>query len=397
MRLTFCYRHIAPYHQTQLNALVQSGHDVTVLSYDDFSRAAFAPELTTPTMFHVVRIDEPEGAWDSLQRLLKASAPEVVLFPGWGHAYGLAALSWSVQNNVPCVVISDSQEIDYPRQWWLELIKRRIVRLFAAGFVAGQRSQEYLVRLGMFPAQIVAGCDVVDNEHFSSGAICARENATVLRPKLGLPEHFFLAVNRLVPEKNVSTILSAFAKTVDKVISDEWELVILGDGPLRDDLTEQARAFGIESRVRFVAPQNYQTMPHFYGLASALILASTTDQWGLVVNEAMASSLPVIVSERCGCVPDLVQDGVNGFTFAPGDSARLAEIMCGIAAGRHDVDFLGRRGREIIDNWSMDRYVENLTSVVNLAKRTPLKRNTVLDNLFISRSISQLIAHRFSS
>jgi 1,2-diacylglycerol 3-alpha-glucosyltransferase len=55
------------------------------------------------------------------------------------------------------------------------------------------------------------------------------------------------------------------------------------------------------------------------GLASAFIQASTTEQWGLVVNEAMASGLPVLVSERCGCAPDLVKNGVNGYTFDPYD------------------------------------------------------------------------------
>ena len=78
--------------------------------------------------------------------------------------------------------------------------------------------------------------------------------------------------------------------------------------------------------------KQYDELPAYYGLASAFVHASTTEQWGLVVNEAMASGLPVLVSDRCGCAPDLVEDGVNGFTFDPYDVEALAGLMQRVAA-----------------------------------------------------------------
>lgn len=389
MKLTFCYRHIAPYHHAQLTAVSKSGHDVTVLSYDNFSGTAFTQQALSRS-FRVIPIREAEGVWNMLHQALEESTPDVILFPGWGHAYCLAALSWGGRNKIPCVVISDSQECDYHRHWLQEQLKRRIIRLFSAGFVAGKQSWEYLANLGMPPTQIVTGCDIVDNEHFSRGAREAREADRSLRKQLGLPDRFFLAVNRLIPEKNIHTILMAYAVYCAKDASANWKLVIVGDGPLRAVLMEHARTYKIESSVYFVSSQTYDAMPRYYALASAQILASTTDQWGLVVNEAMACGIPVVVSNRCGCSADLVIDGKNGFTFPPDDTNRLAEIMIDLAQDRYDRAAMGRQSRASIDDWSLKRYVGSLQAVVTIARETSPKTLSWVDEQILSLSISRL-------
>src|SRR5690606_39375525 len=110
----------------------------------------------------------------------------------------------------------------------------------------------------------------------------------------------------------------------------------------------------------------------FYGLAGAFVHASTTEQWGLVVNEAMAAGLPVLVSERCGCVPDLVRDGENGFTFDPFDVEELAGLMQRIAAmtdGQRRA--LGEAGRRIIAAWEPERFADELMRAVEVARARP--------------------------
>lgn len=396
MKLTFCYRHIAPYHHAQLSAVSQSGHDVTVLSYDNFSGAAFAQTAAPSRSFRIIPVQEPEGAWNRLHKALGESAPDVILFPGWGHAYCLAALSWGTLHKVPCVVISDSQEHDYPRHWWQEQLKQRIIRLFSAGFVAGRLSCEYLNKLGMPPDQIVTGCDIVDNEHFSRGAQAARVSDSSLRKQLELPDRFFLAVNRLIPEKNVDSILMAYAAYRAKGAAGDWKLVIVGDGPLRDELLELVRTYHIESSVCFVSPQTYDAMPRYYALASALILASVQETWGFVVNEAMACGIPVIVSERCGCSPDLVHDGKNGFTFPPNDTNRLAEIMIDLASGDGDLVAMGMQGRKIIDNWTLMRFVESLNTVITMAKSSKPRRMALFDKIMLLISTGLLNSRKNS-
>ena len=390
MKLTFCYRHIAPYHRAQLTAVSQAGYEVTVLSYDNFSGAAFAQQVALSRSFRIINIHGPEGAWYVLHQALEESAPDVILFPGWGHAYGLAALAWGVRRKVPCVAISDSQQHDYRRFWWQEQAKRRIIRLFSAGFVAGKRSYEYLTNLSVPPNQIVTGCDIVDNEHFSRGAREAREADSFLRKQLGLPGRFFLAVNRLILEKNVHAILAAYAAYRTKGAPGNWNLVIVGDGPLRDELLEYAHTLKIEAFVCFASSQTYDAMPRYYALASALILASVQEPWGLVVNEAMACGIPVIVSERCGCSPDLVHDGKNGFIFPPDDINRLAELMAGLAKDRYDITAMGRQSREIIDSWSLKRYVESLKAVLPIARTASPRTLSWVDDQILSLSIAWL-------
>jgi glycosyltransferase involved in cell wall biosynthesis len=120
-------------------------------------------------------------------------------------------------------------------------------------------------------------------------------------------------------------------------------------------------------------------LPAFYGLAGAFVHASTTEQWGLVVNEAMACSLPVLVSNRCGCVPDLVRERRNGFTFDPCDIEALAEQMLKISARGFPLIEFGSASREIISRWSPKTFAVNLSQAVETALGVPPPRATVFD------------------
>jgi glycosyltransferase involved in cell wall biosynthesis len=103
-------------------------------------------------------------------------------------------------------------------------------------------------------------------------------------------------------------------------------LVFVGDGPVRADLAQRARRIG-SGIVKLYGWVHRERIAEFYALAEALILPTHSDTWGLVVNEAMACSLPIIASDAAGCVPDLVHEGKNGFTFRPRDIEGLAQAM----------------------------------------------------------------------
>ena len=125
--------------------------------------------------------------------------------------------------------------------------------------------------------------------------------------------------------------------------------MLLGDGPLKSDLCRLISDLGLQHSVLLPGFKQYPELPAYYGLASAFVHASTTEQWGLVVNEAMASGLPVLVSNRCGCAADLVQEGVNGFTFDPFNVEQLAQLMFQISAFQpFRLSAFGSASREII-------------------------------------------------
>jgi len=119
----------------------------------------------------------------------------------------------------------------------------------------------------------------------------------------------------------------------------------------------------------------YPDLPEFYRVASACILASVSETWGLVVNEAMASGLPVLVSHRCGCVPDLVQEGVNGFTFDPLDMEELTRLMLKVSAPGFPLPAFGAASREIISRWSARLFAENIWRAAETAIAAPPARN----------------------
>jgi glycosyltransferase involved in cell wall biosynthesis len=109
--------------------------------------------------------------------------------------------------------------------------------------------------------------------------------------------------------------------------------------------------------VTFAGHKSYDEIPSYYSSAKALILPSRSETWGLVVNEAMAAGLPVIVSQRCGCADDLVTEGDNGWVFDPDAPTALTNILLKLdRLSDEQVRRMGDRSRAIIENWSLNRF-----------------------------------------
>ena len=107
-------------------------------------------------------------------------------------------------------------------------------------------------------------------------------------------------------------------------------LVIAGEGAARADLSRVAK--DIEpGQVQFPGFVQREELSSYYALADAFVFPSHTDPWGLVVNEAMACGLPVISSDAAGCTADLVKDGCNGWSSAPGMSTSWPHAMEALA------------------------------------------------------------------
>ena len=149
--------------------------------------------------------------------------------------------------------------------------------------------------------------------------------------------------------------------------------------------------FGLADNVRMPGFQQYENLPIYYGLADAFIIPSETEQWGLVVNEAMASGLPVLVSNRCGCVPDLVEEGRNGFTFDPFDETDLADLMLRMSDDGCDRQAMGTASREIIAAWSPERFGRNLIRAANCAMRLRRRGRTAIDTLILKMLIARCL------
>src|SRR5436309_7185071 len=355
------FHYIGPYHHARLNAaasrLSVTGFEWLAKAHDAWGKAG------SDARYHKVSLF-PEAAHNNLGSsqlrrafwsALEQANPDVVAVNGWNDFGSLVAANCCVRRGIPMVVMSESARQDEPRTWWKEMIKRRVVGLYSAALVGGQRHVEYLVELGMPRDRIFMGYDVVDNAYFARSAAEIRNSKFETRKKYELPENYFLASARFIEKKNLPRLIRAYAeyrqrsevirlrqgyggqKGQTSAVSGEnapWDLVLLGDGPLRKTLNSQLSTLNLHPHVHLPGFKPYDELPVYYALASAFVHASTTEQWGLVVNEALASGLPVIVSSRCGCVPELVQD--NGFTFDPVDEHELASRLSTMASLSHD-------------------------------------------------------------
>src|SRR5438034_1856997 len=376
-RVTVVFHHIGPYHHARLNAaadrLSVTGIEWSAKGYDAWGAAATRARYHKVSLFPEATNHPPGNAglrrafWSALEQM----NPDVVAVNGWNNFGSLVAANCCMRRRIPMVVMSESARGDEPRTWWKEVIKRRIVNLYSAALVGGQRHVEYLIELGMPRERIVTGYDVVDNDYFAQRAIEIRNSKSEIRKEYGLPENYFLASARFIEKKNLPSLIRAYAEYREKWKGHTpWDLVLLGDGPLRETLNTQLSTFNLHSHVHLPGFKQYDELPVYYAFANAFVHASTTEQWGLVVNEAIASGLPIIVSDRCGCVPELVQG--NGFTFDPMNEHELAAQMSKMALlPAEERKTFADASYKIAANFVPERFGKGLEQATQLALSQP--------------------------
>jgi glycosyltransferase involved in cell wall biosynthesis len=376
------------YHAARLEALGrQGGIRASMIQLTDTDLfAALRPEgtasnYTCHTLFPAANWSalDSRALAECLERQLDELRPTVVCINGWSVGGCIAALRWCLRHRVPAILMSDSAEQDEPRRWWKEAIKRRIVGLCSAALVAGKPHREYLTALGMVGERIFDGYDVVDNHHFESGAAAAQRDDAKMRAEFNLPGRYFLACCRFEPKKNLARTLNAYAAYRLAAGAESWPLIVLGDGSQREALEMLRADLGLGDHVMLPGFKSYRELPVYYGLASVFLHLSTTDQWGLVVNEAMAAGLPVIVSRRCGCAGDLVKHGVNGFAVDPCDVAGISRAMHRMTASVHSLESMARASRRVISRWDTDRFVRNLLAAGAVARANPPRTPGIID------------------
>jgi 1,2-diacylglycerol 3-alpha-glucosyltransferase len=376
-KIAVLFSNFGPYHLARLEATakkgVELGYEVMGLEiagslqrYPWIAAGEAKKRLHTvfpdSTLEEVAAADICRRTWQALSRV----QPDVVAICGYSDPAMLTALAWAAVRRKKRIFMLESKANDQPRQAWKEMLKRRLVRRFDAALVGGTAAREYAIALGLPAERVFVGYDVVDNGHFALGAEAARQHEAALRRTLGLPRPFFLNVSRFIAKKNLCRLVEAYRRYRQMVGREPWDLVLCGSGPLEAKL--KAAAADLPG-VHFPGFQQAEELPVYYGLAQVFIIPSSHyEQWGLVVNEAMASGLPVLVSKACGCAPDLVQEGVNGFTFDPYDVEGLARLMVKMSSGEVDLQAMGEASRKIIAHWTPEVFAANLFRAIEAAR-----------------------------
>ncbi|WP_231605220.1 glycosyltransferase family 4 protein [Synechococcus sp. CBW1006] len=324
----FALHRIGPYHRVRLEAAAQAGLRLMVLQTRPQSQEypwKFDPagcyQLESLRGAPHPEADPPQPELDrQLQQLLAACTPEAIVSVGWADPAYQRLLIAAQQRRIPILIVSDSRWRDQARSWPREWIKCQLLRGYSAALVAGHESRAYLEGLGFPAAGIFQPWDVVDNAFFATATDLAAASS-----QLRLSPPRFLCVSRLVEKKNHCLLLQAYGAYQRQ--GGRWGLQLVGSGPLEAAIRQQIRQLPDPSRVELLPFAQLDQLGSLYGQASAFVLASSSDQWGLVVNEAMAAGLPCLVSSACGCTADLIEHGRTGWCFDPSDPEGLARLM----------------------------------------------------------------------
>ncbi len=260
----------------------------------------------------------------ALTRDLIRNPADLVVLPGYDRIENWAMLFVCILLRRKRAVFCDSTIYDNRQVRWKGWAKR-IFFAWCDGFVGyGQRSKEYLMELGANEADIVIPCVAAALPHgYDAFKVLSQypldeDAGTYDRPR-------FLYVGRLAPGKGLTDLLDAFSLVRAKMPAAHLDLI--GGGDLKDILVDRISKLGLAEAVTFHGSMNLSDIEPYFLRSVALILPSHTEPWGLVVNESLSYGCPVVVSNRCGCVPELVIDGVTGYCFDAGNIEALAATM----------------------------------------------------------------------
>lgn len=255
--------------------------------------------------------------------LVSLYAEPVFLF-GWliARMRGVRTVFW-------CQVTSDRW---VRRAAWKEMLKRTIFPRVGATIGSGEESREFAMRYGVPPARAWRLQHSIDVRHFVKGEAAARATREQTRKALGLQGTTFLYVGRLWEGKGLIGLVRAYEEVTAR--SDQpVSLLIVGDGSQERELRRMCAERGLRNVV-FAGFKQKSELPGYYCLADVFVFPTLGDPYGLVVDEAMACSLPVIGTSAAGEITERIEEGVSGYVVAPDDPGALAERMLTLARDR---------------------------------------------------------------
>lgn len=283
-----------------------------------------------------------------LLQLIGQRDVELIDLAGWGHPLLLAALLFAGMRRIPVTIESDTQ-FDTTTAAWRRALKRLILpvlfRIPERFFPAGIRQADYFMRYGVSQDRVRIAQMTVDVRSIMAQVDLCREK----RESTGNTPVTFLYVGRLEAYKGIQDLLDAFADLTRQ--GEECHLVIVGDGGMREVVKSAACS---HRTIEYLGRLSGESLMQAYSQADVFVLPSHFEPWGLVVNEAMAAGLPVIATDRVGCVDDLVHEGRNGCIVPCSNPARLAGAMHIFIRQPEIMVAMGQASRQMISSWTIE-------------------------------------------
>jgi glycosyltransferase involved in cell wall biosynthesis len=277
----------------------------------------------------------------------------VVVF---GHNYVTFWLAMAAAKLIrkPLILTTDATHLEsFAGAGWKTKLKRRVLpflynRVADMVLVPSTAARRFVRSLNVAPARVALTPYVVDNDTIAQAA--ARSDRTRTREELCIPVEAPVAVfcAKFIERKRPLDALRGFARAA---VPGSY-LIMVGDGPLMNQLKEEAARLKISERVRFTGLVKYSRLPEVYIASDVLLFTSEHEPYGLPVNEAMICGLTVVASDRIGAAHDLVREGETGFVYPCGDIERLAATLRDVLSDGDRLQEMGAAARERMTTWS---------------------------------------------
>jgi glycosyltransferase involved in cell wall biosynthesis len=305
-----------------------------------------------PGLNHFYGIVNPEA-----KKKISQFNPDAILIYGWNYQSHFQILRY-FKNKIPVFFRGDSTLLDNQSILKKLLRKQALKWIFSYtdyAFYVGYANKEYFEWAGLKNKQLFFAPHAIDNGRFSLPRSC---EAVSLRTELGVKpgEALILFAGKLEPKKNPMLLLKAF----EKACLQCSHLLIVGNGVLEEELKTTATHSKLAGNIHFMDFQNQTLMPAIYQASDLFCLPSSGpgETWGLAVNEAMATGLAVLVSDKVGCALDLV-DNQNGYVFPSGNLEELVSALEKLVkSGR--LKEMGDLSFQKIKNYSFEIQAENI-------------------------------------
>jgi glycosyltransferase involved in cell wall biosynthesis len=286
---------------------------------------------------------------------IERTRPDVVLITGWYSMTLVRALLACRRLGVPALYRGDTNLLSQPRGWRrpLAALKTRwLLRRFAGFLSPGVRSTSFLRHYGAPDHRIFRAPHAVDNEMFAAAAAKVQQRAdrAAARLRRGLDPDAFVVLfaGKLVPFKRPVQLVRAVARLGAKAT-----LLVAGAGPLDAAMRAEAERLGVS--MVMAGFMNQRELGEAYGVADCLALPSDgAETWGLVVNEALASGIPCVVSDAVGCAPDLIRDGETGYVVPLDDGEAMAAALAAVRQRTSEGFDWGPACRAVADEYDYD-------------------------------------------
>lgn len=341
------------------------------------------PPCPWTVLFPEKRMEDihPKVASARLYEELNNLNPDIVIAGAIAYTSGATAVRWARKRQRSVIIMDDARLKDILRSRLVDAVKRKIYKNVDAMFIPDTSHVPDYKFWGIKEERMFYGVDVVDNDFFTNRSILASREGAIIREKYDLPKHFFLGVGRQISKKNWNVLLEAFSAIRGK---EKWGLVLVGEGPEEDALKNAALRHNV--KVTFLPFQSQENLCELYGIADCFVLPSHGETWGLVVNEAMACNLPVIVSKECGCANTLVRDSYNGWQFDPDNAVELAQVMKRfINLPDKERKQMGDHSRSLVSEWGLERFCEGVWQAVQYCKKQPPRGySSIIDKIIIN-------------